>query len=148
MNQHDIELVRDNWAIIENDPQTIARRFYQRLFELDRSAADLFPDDMEDQRNKFVTALRLAVQNLDRPDELRPIIVGMGERHANYGVHKEQFDTVGQALLDALDDCLGDHFTHLHRGAWARAYGFLAEPMKDQVPAQPRRGLLARLFAH
>ncbi len=148
MNQHDIELVRENWAIIENDPQMMASRFYERLFELDRSAADLFPDDMEDQRNKFVTALRLAVQSLDRPEELRPIIVGMGQRHANYGVNKEQFDTVGQALLDALDDCLGEDFTALHHGAWARAYGFLAEPMKEQVPAQRRRGFLARLLGN
>ena len=146
MADNDLNLLKENWRAVEEDPEALSRRLYDRLFELDPSTEELFPDDMAPQRDKFIVALRMVITSLERGDDLQPVLVGMGKRHADYDVYKDDFDTVGQALLDALEGQLGSRFTSFHKEAWARAYEQIAGPMIDQVPARPKPGFFAKLF--
>ena len=52
---------------------------------------------------------------------LSPIPRALGARHAGYGVHTADYQTVGAALLDALAAVLGDGFDAPTRQAWALA---------------------------
>jgi hemoglobin-like flavoprotein len=53
----------------------------------------------------------------------------MGRRHAGYGVEPEHYTTVGEALLWALEQALGDDFTSETKEAWAKAYDLIASTM-------------------
>jgi hemoglobin-like flavoprotein len=131
MTPDQINLVRASWPSIAARADSLATTFYERLFEIDDSAARLFAGvDMRAQRAKLSQALAVVVKSLDNPDELLPAVAALGKRHAHYGVEARHFDSVGEALLVALGDSLGERFDSDVRSAWAEAYAFVASVMR------------------
>jgi hemoglobin-like flavoprotein len=131
MNSQQILLVRSSWPSVAANADALTTRFYSRLFEIDDGAARLFAGvDMTAQRAKLAQALAVVVKALDDPDRLLPPIAALGKRHAHYGVEFHHFDSVGEALLGALGDSIGDEFTSDVRAAWADAYAFVASVMR------------------
>ncbi len=121
-----ITLVQSTFASIALASDQVAATFYERLFELDPSTRALFHTPMPEQGYKLMQMIGAAVMGLDRFDELAPAIQDLGRRHIGYGVKPEHFDTVGAALLWALESALGEEFTPSVREAWAAAYHLLA----------------------
>jgi hemoglobin-like flavoprotein len=108
-----------------------ASLFYARLFQLDPSLRPLFKADMAAQRRAVMGMLATAINGLDDLDTLLPAVKSLGRRHVGYGVKDADYDTVGRALLDALQQGLGDGFTPELRDAWAEAYALLAGVMRN-----------------
>ena len=82
---------------------------------------------MPDQGYKLMQMIGTAVMGLDRIEELVPAIQDLGRRHTGYGVKKEHYSTVGEALLWTLEATLGDSFTPDLKDAWAAVYTVLAD---------------------
>ena len=108
-----------------------ASLFYGRLFALDPALRSLFSNDTIEQGQKLMTTLRLVVDKLHQPEEILGAVQSLGRRHSAYGVVEKDYDTVGLALLWALDKGLGVDFSTAVREAWAAAYGLLAGVMLD-----------------
>lgn len=125
------QLVRDSFASIEPRAAIAALMFYQRLFALDPSLRALFQRDIEQQGVKLMQALRFAVATLDNPGELQPVLESLGRRHFYYGVEDRHYETVGVALMDALEHLLGPAFTPEVKAAWLEIYTHIANTMKD-----------------
>jgi len=126
-----ITLVRASWPDIAGRADTLTARFYDRLFEIDPTAAALFAGvDMTAQRGKLARSLAVVVHALDNPDTLLPALGALGKRHTQYGVEHHHFDSVGSALLAALEDTLGTAFTPELRDGWATAYALVAAVMR------------------
>jgi hemoglobin-like flavoprotein len=124
-------VVRETWAMVAPIAPTAASLFYGRLFELDPSLRRLFrPTAMDEQGEKLMQTLAVAVSNLDRLDTLLPAVEALGRRHAGYGVRDEHYGTVGAALLRTLEQGLGDALTAEGLEAWAATYGLLAGVMQ------------------
>ena len=135
-----IVLVRGSWPAIAARADSLTAHFYDRLFEIDPTAAALFTGvDMSAQRVKLARSLAVVVHALDDPDRLLPAVAALGRRHATYGVEHHHFDSVGNALLAALQDTLGrDGFPAELRDAWATAYALVAAVMRRAlVRAEP-----------
>ena len=131
MTPDQILLVRSSWPAIAENADALTTHFYAHLFEIDRSAAHLFSGvDMTAQKKKLAQALSVVVHALDNIDTLLPALAGLAKRHMNYGVEDRHFDSVGDALLWALDDVLGDAFTADVRDAWAQAYAIVSSVMR------------------
>ncbi len=109
------------------DADHLASRFYERLFEIDPSTQRMFHGDMREQRMKLMQTIAVVVASLDNLDSIVPAIQSLGSRHVAYGVTIEHWNSVGAALLWALGDAFGDTFTEDIRGAWAAAYGLIAQ---------------------
>ena len=75
--------------------------------------------------------LGLAVNSLDRMDQLLPVARSLGTRHISYGVRDKDYDTVGQALLWTLRKGLGEAFTADVEAAWSDVYATLASAMQS-----------------
>jgi hemoglobin-like flavoprotein len=75
--------------------------------------------------------IAIAVNGLDRLDELVPAVRQLGVRHARYGVKDQHYDTVAEALLWTLERGLGPDFTPAAKEAWTAVYGVLAATMKE-----------------
>ena len=75
--------------------------------------------------------LGLAVNSLDRMDQLLPVVRSLGTRHVSYGVRDKDYDTVGQALLWTLQKGLGEAFTPEVKTAWSNVYATLASAMQS-----------------
>ena len=131
MNSDQVFLLRDSWSAAAARADELTIRFYAHLFEIDEGAARLFAGvDMTAQRAKLIHTLTLVVETVDDTDRLLPALAALGKRHAGYGIDDRHFDGVGDALLWALSDVLGDTFTSEVRDAWARAYALIASVMR------------------
>jgi hemoglobin-like flavoprotein len=130
MHPGQAQLIRESFAKIEPRAAIAALMFYQRLFALDPSLRALFQHDIEHQAVKLMQALRFAVTTLDNPRELQPVLESLGRRHVHYGVEERHYETVGIALLDAIECLLGPDFTPEVREAWLAIYKQIADTMK------------------
>lgn len=109
------------------DADLLAERFYNRLFEIDSTTKPLFKGDMAEQRKKLMQTIAVVVASLDDLNAIVSAIQSLGKRHAEYGVTSEHWNSVGAALLWALEDAFGAAFTEEVQGAWASAYGLIAQ---------------------
>mmetsp|Transcript_29796 Transcript_29796/g.61485 ORF Transcript_29796/g.61485 Transcript_29796/m.61485 type:complete len:149 (+) Transcript_29796:39-485(+) len=124
------KLVQSSWEKVVPIADTAADLFYGKLFELDPALRPLFPADMKEQKSKLMKLLGFAVKGLDDLDALVPSVKRLGMRHAKYyKVTTPMYDTVGAALLDALENGLGDSWDEEHKEAWAAVYTVLSKVM-------------------
>jgi len=126
-----IKLVRDSWAQVVPIADKAAELFYGRLFELNPSLKVMFKADMTEQGQKLMRMISIAVDNLDKLDEIVPTVQDLGVKHLEYGVKNSDYDTVGAAFLWTLGQGLGDAFTTDVMAAWTDVYGLLASTMQD-----------------
>lgn len=126
----EIQKVRDSFQRVDRQAHIAALIFYRRLFSLDPSLRRLFQHDIEAQADKLMAMLRQAIDLLDHPARLDPILRQLGHQHAGYGVEPTHYDLVGEALLGMLEDVLGDAFTPDVRTAWTHLYSVMANTMQ------------------
>src|ERR1044071_2199656 len=131
MTNEQIKLVQDSFRQVAPIAETAAQLFYARLFELDPDLELLFKGNLSEQGRKLMQMLGLAVNSLDRMEQLLPVVRSLGTRHAGYGVRDKDYDTVGQALLWTLQKGLGESFTPDVEAAWSEVYATLASAMQS-----------------
>jgi len=131
MTPEEIQLVRGSFEKLAAMPEKVGETFYQRLFELDPNARQLFWGNMRDQGKALFLMLEMVVNSLDIQDKIVPIIFDLGKRHAMYGVRDRHYEPFEQALMETLSNIIGVAFTQDVRKAWAAAFVFLADIMKE-----------------
>ena len=131
MNQQQIHLVRSTFALVQPIASDAAALFYDNLFRADPSLRPLFKGDMTHQGQRLMGMIGSALQLLDRPAALLPVLRSLGARHAGYQVRPEHYDTVGTALILTLEQGLGAAFTPEARAAWVELYGVIARTMLE-----------------
>jgi hemoglobin-like flavoprotein len=120
-------LVTESFAKVAPISETAAELFYNRLWEIDPSTKDLFKKtNMREQGRKLMQTLATAVGALHNLEAIIPVVEQLGKRHIAYGVKKEQYDSVGTALIWTLEQGLGADFTPETKEAWVKVYGILA----------------------
>ncbi len=108
----------------------MATTFYQRLFSLDPSLRAMFENDLDSQRRKLISSLVLVIKNLQHPELFLDKVQNLGRAHVGYGVQAHHYELVGEALLFAIAQRLGEAFTPEVKAAWAAAYTLLATVMQ------------------
>jgi hemoglobin-like flavoprotein len=128
-------LVKQTWLKLVPRADAAARLFYDRLFEIDATTRPLFKTtNLAEQRLKLIHALTMVVQGLDHLEVLVPTLAELGQRHAQYGVTDQHYDTVGAALLWTLEQGLGAEWSPEVKAAWSAAYTQLANAMREATP--------------
>jgi hemoglobin-like flavoprotein len=130
MTNEQIKLVQDSFRQVAPIAETAAQLFYARLFELDPDLELLFKGNLTEQGRKLMQMLALAVNSLDRMEQILPVVRSLGARHVAYGVRDKDYDTVGKALLWTLRKGLGEAFTPDVEAAWRNVYATIASTMK------------------
>jgi hemoglobin-like flavoprotein len=131
MTPQQIQLVRSSFQKLAVIPEKAGEIFYQRLFELDPNARQLFWGNLQHQGTALFLMLELIVKSLDIQDKIVPIIFDLGKRHAMYGVRDRHYQPFEQALIDTLSSICGDDFTQDERNAWRAAFAFFADIMRE-----------------
>lgn len=139
MTPEQVRLVQDSFKKVAPIAELAAELFYGRLFHLDPELRPLFKGDIRRQGQMLMQTLALAVRGLHQPERIAPAVQALGERHTGYGVRPENYDTVGEALLWALEQGLASSFTDEVRDAWAAAYGLLAGIMIEAAAQAAKR---------
>ena len=131
MTNEQITLVQRSFRQIAPIAESAAQLFYARLFELDPNLELLFKGNLTEQGRKLMQMLALAVNSLDRMEQLLPVVRSLGARHVMYGVRDKDYDTVGRALIWTLRKGLGEAFTPDVEAAWRNVYATLASTMQS-----------------
>jgi len=127
-------LIRNSWGLMSPMAIHVADLFYDRLFELDPSLEELFPEDLEVQRVRFMNAVGAALGALDDLPQLLPSVYELGRRQQAEGVRDGHYVTVGKALLWTFEQTLAEDFTPPVKDAWAALYAQLSNVLV-QSPA-------------
>lgn len=133
MTPKQISLVQATWESVLPISQTAATIFYDKLFAADPALRPLFKGDLEEQKTKLMKMIGIAVNSLDRLEDIAPAVQALGRRHGVYGVQPSHYETVGAALLATLEQGLGPQFTPDVKDAWATVYGVLASAMQSST---------------
>lgn len=112
----------------------IASLFYGRLFERVPDVRPLFTTEMPEQGRKFMATLASVINGLEHVPSMSPAVRNLGRRHLGYGVAADHYPPVGEALIWALAEGLGEEFTPDMRAAWEEAYRLLTEIMLEPLP--------------
>lgn len=136
MTPHQIQLVRSSFQPLKPLAATVAEAFYAQLFARDPALRALFRGgSMAEQGERLMQMLSAAIDLLDRPEALTPVLLKLGQRHVGYGVEPAHYASVGSALLQTLQAGLGDAFTPEVREAWTTLYGHVAQTMQAGAAA-------------
>lgn len=131
MHPHAERLIRESWTQLVPMRAQAAQLFYDRLFAIDASAKALFDGKpMHVQHEKFLQTIDTLVQTIDYPSRIIEDLQALAKRHMGYGVLLDHYEPVGDALLWALGQGLGERWTPEVQRAWTELYDFIAGVMK------------------
>jgi NAD(P)H-flavin reductase/hemoglobin-like flavoprotein len=136
----DVARLRESFSHIAAHGDELPLFFYSDLFIKHPETRDMFPISMEAQRGHFVEALVRIVSQVDRVDELRRFLEGLGRDHRKFGISPEHYEPVGASLLATVRYFSGPDWTPELAADWTTAYELVASVMIEaaQVDEQER----------
>jgi nitric oxide dioxygenase len=137
MDPGQIQLVQRSFARAERLGPHVAATFYTELFAIDPSLRLLFKTDMVVLGRKLMDMLAHIVAGLEAPETILPAVRDLAVRHVAYGVEAHHYAIAGTALLRTLRHELGAEFTAETRAAWAAAYQFVSDTMREAAYGRP-----------
>lgn len=132
LTESEKESIRETVAAAKQGIDKLVDDFYTRLFDLEPSLRPLFATDLSDQKKKLVSMLVSIVSLLDKPEQLLVAARALGKRHTAYGVSREDFEPVGNALIGALASAAADQWDFDKEQAWVHLYSALTAEMLSE----------------
>lgn len=150
LTEDQVTMVQESFEKVVPIADTAASIFYDRLFTIAPEVKPMFGNaDMSEQGKKLMTTIGIAVKGLTNLEKIVPTVQNLGVKHLDYGVKKEHFAIVGEALIFTLEKGLGDDWNDELKEAWATTYQILADTMIDAmekaVATQEEKGFLEKV---
>ncbi|MCB5186712.1 NO-inducible flavohemoprotein [Methylobacillus caricis] len=113
----------------------ITRVFYQNMLNAHPELKNLF--NMGNQANgiqqqSLAAAVFAYAANIDNPSALAPVVKRIVHKHAAVGLKPEHYPIVGEHLLGAIKQVLGDAASEELIAAWGEAYWLLANMLIEE----------------
>jgi nitric oxide dioxygenase len=137
MTPAQIQRVRNSFATAVQQLDALSAAFCRYLLQLEPGGGAPFGGDPVVQRIKVGAALAGLVGSLGQLDRIRPQLRALGRERARQGIDAEDYARLGEALIAALQDVLGEAFDAETRRAWAAAYGQIARAMLAGATRNP-----------
>jgi NAD(P)H-flavin reductase/hemoglobin-like flavoprotein len=127
--------LKKSWNAVAQHGDQVPLFFYSTLFLSHPYVRDMFPVSMAGQRDRLVAALGHVISRVDDLDSVVPTVQQLGRDHRKFGVVRDHYPAVGDALLATLEYFSGDDWTEQLAADWAAAYGIVAEVMIEAADA-------------
>ncbi|EAY31310.1 NO-inducible flavohemoprotein [Microscilla marina] len=130
ISKENIAIVKSTVPVLETQIHTITQAFYKRLFKNHPQLKEVFNMTHQakgSQPKALATAIFQYARYIEQPEVLKAAIAMIAEKHVSLSVTPTQYEVVGENLLAAIKEVLGDAATPEVLGAWAEAYGQLAQ---------------------
>jgi nitric oxide dioxygenase len=134
LNESVIKIVKSTAPILAERGEEITKCFYKRLFEDYPQLLNVFNHTNQktgEQPRSLATAVYAAAVNIDKLENITAAVVQIAHKHRSVGVQKEHYPIVGEYLLKAIKEVLGDAATDEILRAWEQAYGVIAKAFID-----------------
>jgi len=122
LSSQEIKTVQKTFGGTDMPPELAIRSLFDSLFELDPSLRFMFPEDLSDLVRRFSFMLGFLVHRLDDWDSIVPRLTNLGIRHHSYGVRIKHYETMGRALMNTLEKCMGIAQDSTEMSAWQALY--------------------------
>ena len=130
LSQQTIDIIKSTVPVLEQHGVTITKTFYQNMFKANPELLNYF-NKANQQRGRQQTALAntvlAAAKYIDNLEPIVPVVMQIAHKHRALGILPEHYPIVGENLLKAIKEVLGDAATDDIIGAWANAYGVIAD---------------------
>ncbi|OKH17861.1 globin domain-containing protein [[Limnothrix rosea] IAM M-220] len=134
MNPKTIELVKATAPVVKEHGQAITARMYdiafnerpeyRRFFENTHMKSEA---EGKKQASKLAASVYAYASHIDELEKLGDAVEHIAKAHVNTRVIAEQYPVIGECLLAAMQDVLGDAATPEIMAAWTEAYNSLAD---------------------
>ncbi|HHD81603.1 MAG TPA: hypothetical protein ENK82_03460 [Campylobacterales bacterium] len=127
MNEETKAIIKSTAPIIKEHGEAITTAMYKRMFEKYPEAKELFKNAEPDQYKKLANMVYAYAANIDNLDALQSGIDKVAHIHVNVNILPEHYPWVGESLIGAIKEVLGEAATPEILNAWEEAYDFLAK---------------------
>ncbi|BAO91525.1 flavohemoprotein (plasmid) [Caballeronia cordobensis] len=130
LTQKTKDIVKATAPVLAEHGYPIIQRFYSRLFQAHPELKNVFNmahQEQGQQQQALARAVYAYAENIENPESLAAVLRNIAHKHASLDVRAEHYPVVGEHLLGAIKDVLGDAATGEIIAAWAQAYGNLAD---------------------
>ena len=130
----EIKTIKSTVPILKEHGLEITKTFYKRMFENNPEIKAMFNMDKQEsgeQPKALAMTILAAAQNIDKLEVLLPAVKKVGAVHVNSKVKPEHYPIIGENLLLAIKEVLGDAATEDVLNAWEEAYGVIAKVFID-----------------
>ena len=134
LSQKTIEVVKSTVPVLKEHGLEITKTFYKRMFENNPEIKAMFNMDKQEsgeQPKALAMTILAAAQNIDKLEVLLPAVKKVGAVHVNSKVKPEHYPIIGENLLLAIKEVLGDAATEDVLNAWGEAYGVISKLFID-----------------
>ena len=125
-----VRVVKQTAPILGEHAEALTRLFYQRMFEANPEVRPFFNQAHQHagtQQRALAGAIVAYATHIEDLDQLTAAVDLIAHKHVSLGVKAEHYPIVGQNLIAAIKELLGDAATDEIIDAWTKAYGFLAD---------------------
>jgi hemoglobin-like flavoprotein len=136
------EMILQRYAkLLHEANKSLADVMYDRLFEIDPNARELFTGDMEETKQKMMNMLQLLTRSMNRLHDTLNTMQELGCTHMKKGVKIEHYQPFLMALMYAVRQKLGDeNFNEVVAEAWVAVLSRIAGIMVNAAYPEARTG--------
>lgn len=140
-------LVKATVPILAAHGETITKHFYKRMFHHHPELLNVFNPTNQKigrQPQALANSIYAAAQHIDNLEAILPVVKRIAHKHRSLNIKPEQYPIVGENLLAAMKEVLGEAASDDVIEAWREAYEIIAgvfieveKQMYDQAGKAP-----------
>ncbi|MGI2327878.1 NO-inducible flavohemoprotein [Planococcus sp. YIM B11945] len=130
LSQQTKDIIKSTVPVLEVHGTAITTVFYRNLFEAHPELLNIFNHANQAkgrQQAALANTVYAAALHIDNLEAILPAVVQIANKHVSLGIKPEHYPIVGEYLLGAIKEVLGDAATDEIINAWAEAYGMIAD---------------------
>lgn len=134
LSQKTMDIIKSTVPVLQVHGTQITTVFYKNMFEAHPELLNIF-NHANQAKGRQQTALSntvlAAAQNIDKLEAIIPVVKQIAHKHRSLMIKPEHYPIVGEYLLKAIKEVLGDAATDEIIQAWADTYGVIAQVFID-----------------
>ncbi|MDN3427734.1 NO-inducible flavohemoprotein [Microbacterium sp. APC 3898] len=130
LSQETRTIIKSTVPVLEQHGTAITTVFYKNMFEAHPELLNIFNHANQKkgrQQAALANTVYAAAVHIDNLEAILPAVVQIANKHVSLGIKPEHYPIVGEYLLKAIKEVLGDAATDDIINAWAEAYGVIAD---------------------
>lgn len=132
MNTKQKSLITATVPILKSSGNALITHFYNRMFKYNPELKNIFNMSNQangKQQNALTGAVLAYAEHIENPSVLINVLKSIGNKHVSLNISAEQYEIVGNHLINSIKEVLGETATDEIVDAWTCAYNELATIM-------------------